>query len=100
MQRWVEFFSEHKDSIENYPSLAQLEKQLCEIKGIGPWTVNYIAMRGLSDPDAFPSADLGIIKALTVNEQKPGNKEVLQLAEKWRPWRAYACIYLWHSLAN
>ena len=100
LQRWVEFFKQHHDSIENYPSLAQLEKQLCEIKGIGPWTVNYLAMRGLSDPDAFPSADLGIIKALTINEQKPSNKEILQLAEQWRPWRAYACIYLWHSLAH
>ncbi|MDO6446638.1 AlkA N-terminal domain-containing protein [Colwellia sp. 1_MG-2023] len=100
LQRWVEFFKVHQDSIENYSSLEQLEKQLCEIKGIGPWTVNYLAMRGLSDPDAFPSADLGIIKALTVDEQKPTNKEILQLAENWRPWRAYACIYLWHSLAH
>ena len=100
LQRWVEFYKSHQQSIENYSSLAQLEKQLCEIKGIGPWTVNYLAMRGLSDPDAFPSADLGIIKALTIDEQKPSNKEILQLAEKWRPWRAYACIYLWHSLSH
>lgn len=57
-------------------------------------------MRGLSDPDAFPSADLGVIKALSNNEKKISNKEILQLAEQWRPWRAYACIYLWHSLAH
>jgi AraC family transcriptional regulator, regulatory protein of adaptative response / DNA-3-methyladenine glycosylase II len=100
LQRWVEFYHEHYESIDNYPSLEQLEKQLCEIKGIGPWTVNYLAMRGLSDPDAFPSADLGIIKALTIDGQKPNNKEILQLAEQWRPWRAYACIYLWHSLGH
>ncbi|MDG1752027.1 MAG: AlkA N-terminal domain-containing protein [Thalassotalea sp.] len=100
LQRWVEFFNDHHESIENYSSLEKLEKQLCEIKGIGPWTVNYLAMRGLSDPDAFPSADLGIIKALTIDGQKPSNKEILQLAETWRPWRAYACIYLWHSLAH
>lgn len=99
LQRWTTFFKHKSNSIENYQSLELLEKELCQIKGIGPWTVNYLAMRGLSDPDAFPSADLGIIKALTNNENKPNNKEILQLAEQWRPWRAYAAIYLWHSLA-
>ena len=56
-------------------------------------------MRGLSDPDAFPSADLGIIKALTINDEKPNNKMILAIAEQWRPWRAYATIFLWQSLA-
>jgi AraC family transcriptional regulator of adaptative response / DNA-3-methyladenine glycosylase II len=55
-------------------------------------------MRGLSDPDAFPSADLGIIKALTINDEKPKNKSILVVAEQWRPWRAYATIFLWQSL--
>ncbi len=100
LQRWITYFSENHDSIENYQSLEILEKQLCQIKGIGPWTVNYLAMRGLSDPDAFPSADLGIIKALTIDDKKPSNKEILQLGEQWRPWRSYAAIYLWHSLAH
>lgn len=100
LQRWIDYFHQNQDIIENYQSLESLEKQLCLIKGIGPWTVNYLAMRGLSDPDAFPSADLGIIKALSTEETKPSNKEILQLAEQWRPWRAYAAIYLWHSLAH
>ena len=56
-------------------------------------------MRGLSDPDAFPSADLGIIKALTLNDERPNNKAILATAQQWRPWRAYAAIYLWQSLA-
>ncbi|WP_286234925.1 DNA-3-methyladenine glycosylase 2 family protein [Thalassotalea sediminis] len=97
---WLNFFEQNKDIFETYQSLEQLEKQLCALKGIGPWTVNYIAMRGLSDPDAFPSADLGIIKALTDDQKKPTNKTILALAESWRPWRAYAAIYLWHSLAQ
>ena len=100
LQRWITYFDANEDKINNYQSLDLLEKALCEIKGIGPWTVNYLAMRGLSDPDAFPSADLGIIKALTNNGVKPKNKEILALAEQWRPWRAYAAIYLWHSLAH
>lgn len=100
LQRWIKYYRDNRESIENYQSLEILEKQLCAIKGIGPWTVNYLAMRGLSDPDAFPSADLGIIKALTNKDIKPSNKEILTIAEQWRPWRAYAAIYLWHSLAH
>lgn len=100
LQRWIEYYEVNQDAIENYTSLEALEKELCSIKGIGPWTVNYLAMRGLSDPDAFPSADLGVIKALTINDEKPNNKDIQSLAESWRPWRAYAAIYLWHSLAH
>jgi len=98
LQRWVSFYQDKNTIFEHYLSLTVLEQQLCEIKGIGPWTVNYIAMRGLSDPDAFPSADLGIIKALTEDGKVPKNNDILALAEQWRPWRAYAAIYLWHSL--
>ncbi len=68
--------------------------QLKELPGIGEWTAQYIAMRALSWPDAFPHTDLGIYKALGVN--KP--KQVLQIAEAWRPWRAYAVMHLWKSL--
>ena len=74
----------------------KLIKQLCALPGIGEWTANYIVMRGLSDPDAFPFADLGLMKAL--NCQKP--KEVKEIAEAWRPWRAYAAVLLWQSLGS
>jgi len=99
LQNWLEFYQQDEEVLHYYPSLEKLEQRLMAIKGIGPWTVNYLAMRGLSDPDAFPSADLGIIKALTVNDNKPTNKAILALSENWRPWRAYAAIYLWQSLA-
>ena len=69
-------------------------KVLCQIPGIGEWTAQYVAMRALSWPDAFPHTDLGIRKAL--GEANP--KKVLLLAEKWRPWRAYAALHLWSSL--
>lgn len=100
LQNWLKFYQRDEEMLTYYTSLHDLEQQLITIKGIGPWTVNYLAMRGLSDPDAFPSADLGIIKALTVNDEKPTNKEILALSEQWRPWRAYAAIYLWQSLAK
>jgi AraC family transcriptional regulator of adaptative response / DNA-3-methyladenine glycosylase II len=99
LQRWVDYYFATPDVFSKYKNIEALEQTLTQLKGIGPWTVNYIAMRGLSDPDAFPSADLGIIKALTINDDKPNNKTILAIAEKWRPWRAYATIFLWQSLA-
>lgn len=67
---------------------------LLALPGIGDWTVSYIAMRALRDTDAFPQGDLGLIKAMRL--QKP--KELLNVAEAWRPWRAYAALHLWNSL--
>jgi AraC family transcriptional regulator of adaptative response / DNA-3-methyladenine glycosylase II len=69
-------------------------KKLREILGIGEWTAQYIAMRALSWPDAFPHTDLGIVKAL--GEKNP--RKILELTEKWRPWRAYAALHLWAGL--
>ncbi len=69
--------------------------QLEELPGIGPWTVAYIRMRSLSDPDAFLATDLGLRQAMAKLGLPTGRKEVLALADKWRPWRAYAQQYLW-----
>jgi AraC family transcriptional regulator of adaptative response / DNA-3-methyladenine glycosylase II len=68
---------------------------LISLPGIGPWTAHYIALR-LGAPDAFPSGDLGLRRAVSL----PGTtliseKDLLRMAERWRPWRAYAAIYLW-----
>ncbi|MGI9273280.1 MAG: DNA-3-methyladenine glycosylase family protein [Endozoicomonas sp.] len=65
--------------------------------GIGPWTAHYLAMRGLSQPDAFPASDLGIIKMLSSEGRPIKPKQIEALAESWRPWRAYAAIYLWQG---
>ncbi|MDJ0835771.1 MAG: AlkA N-terminal domain-containing protein [Acidobacteriota bacterium] len=73
---------------------------LCALPGIGPWTAHYIAMRGLSEPDAFPEADLGIIKALSPPGERLSLKQLRARAEGWRPWRAYAAMLLWRSLAE
>lgn len=68
--------------------------RLLELPGIGEWTAQYIAMRALSWPDAFPHTDLGLRKAL--HENRP--KAILEIAQPWRPWRAYAAMHLWKTL--
>ncbi|HVT16780.1 MAG TPA: AlkA N-terminal domain-containing protein [Thermoanaerobaculia bacterium] len=71
------------------------------LPGIGPWTAGYVAMRALGDRDAFPLGDLGVRKALALHHpsgRRPGPRELASVAERWRPWRAYATLHLWNSL--
>jgi AraC family transcriptional regulator, regulatory protein of adaptative response / DNA-3-methyladenine glycosylase II len=68
--------------------LAELQK----IPGIGVWTAQYIAMRALREPDAFPTGDIALVRALRLTNVR----ELEQRAEMWRPWRAYAAMYLWN----
>ena len=78
-------------------SMDHFVETLVRISGIGDWTAQYIAMRALGEPDAFPAADLGIIKALQEGDERPTPRQVRRRAEAWRPWRAYAAIYLWRA---
>ncbi len=78
----------------NYAANVEQQIEALErLPGIGPWTAQYIAMRALHWPDAFPGGDLMLIRAA-----KMGKKELHARAEAWRPWRAYATHYLWQSL--
>lgn len=70
--------------------------RLTAIPGIGDWTAHYIALRALRWPDAFPHTDLALMKALGLRRPR----EMLAAAEPWRPWRAYAAMQLWQSLAQ
>jgi len=72
----------------------QIDALMC-LPGVGPWTAQYIAMRALHWPDAFPSGDLMLQRAANANQ-----KQLQKLAENWRPWRAYATHYLWQSLRD
>ena len=71
-------------------TLAALER----LPGIGPWTAQYVAMRALAWPDAFPHPDVAVLKAM----REANGRRALQRAERWRPWRAYAVLHLWKSL--
>ncbi|AOE50342.1 DNA-3-methyladenine glycosylase 2 family protein [Kangiella sediminilitoris] len=65
-------------------------QEILDIKGIGPWSYEYIKLRSGLDPDAFPEKDLGVIKAL--------EKYQMTDTSKWSPWRSYATLHLWNSL--
>jgi AraC family transcriptional regulator of adaptative response / DNA-3-methyladenine glycosylase II len=65
---------------------------LSALPGIGPWTVDYVAMRALGDPDAFPATDLVLARLL--------GADAVTRAERWRPWRAYAAMHVWTGLVE
>jgi AraC family transcriptional regulator, regulatory protein of adaptative response / DNA-3-methyladenine glycosylase II len=67
----------------------QTAARLGELPGIGPWTISYILMRAVGDPDAFPASDLGLRRALDSLGSSTAR------ADRWRPWRAYAAVHLW-----
>lgn len=69
--------------------------KLTSIRGIGPWTAQYVALRALGEPDAFPSADLVLRRAASDTDRPLSASALEQRSEAWRPWRAYAVIYLW-----
>jgi len=77
---------------------AETRRRLLALPGIGPWTAEYVAMRALGDPDAFPATDLGIRHAFARLDQPHDARAVAAIAERWRPWRAYAALHLWATL--
>jgi AraC family transcriptional regulator of adaptative response / DNA-3-methyladenine glycosylase II len=68
---------------------------LTALPGIGEWTAHYIAMRALREPDAFPAADVGLLRALDDGDGRPSPAALQARAAAWRPWRAYAAMHLW-----
>ncbi len=90
-----------KEKLSRMENLNQAEKSLTKIRGIGPWTANYVLMRCLRFTSAYPIDDVGLhnaIKHLTSSEKKPSKEELLKLSLKWANWQAYATFYLWRVL--
>jgi AraC family transcriptional regulator of adaptative response / DNA-3-methyladenine glycosylase II len=80
--------------------VARTTAALQELPGIGPWTASYIAMRALRWPDAFPAGDVALQSALGVRKHKAPATEAERLSQAWRPWRSYAVVRAWHTLAG
>ena len=73
-------------------------EQLLALPGIGPWTAEVIAMRGLGDPDAFPASDLGVLVAAKQVGLPENSRALTERSGRWRPWRSYAAQHLWTAL--
>jgi AraC family transcriptional regulator of adaptative response / DNA-3-methyladenine glycosylase II len=84
---------------QRYSSLEDAVSRFKSIKGLGDWTAQYIALRGLHDPDAFPRGDAALQRSFAQRTRQgssaPG--DLTKQAESWRPWRAYAAQHLWHA---
>ncbi|OBI00540.1 DNA-3-methyladenine glycosylase 2 family protein [Mycobacterium sp. E2733] len=75
-------------------------RQLLDVPGVGPWTAEVIAMRGLGDPDAFPATDLGLRLAAKQLGLPIDERALVGHGVRWRPWRSYATQYLWTTLEH
>ncbi|MBK9220577.1 MAG: DNA-3-methyladenine glycosylase 2 family protein [Saprospiraceae bacterium] len=98
----AQFFEEHKLNRTDWSKLSEdeISKLLIQIKGVGQWTVEMVLMFGLCREDVFSPGDYGIQMAMKKLynlelEGKELQKKMIQIAEKWRPYRSIACMYLW-----
>ncbi len=88
-----------KIQLEGIIDADAVKRGLLAIPGIGAWTVEYIAMRALREPDAFPASDLGLKRELLAMAATESEGERLNRPDVWRPWRSYAAMYLWKNYA-
>ena len=107
LQNFAAVVASHQMSIEAFADdhtrvdLGPLRKALLALPGIGPWTVEYVAMRAWRDTDAWPGTDLVVMQEITREHPellKPGHQ--LLRSEAWQPWRAYAVMYLWNEIMD
>ncbi|MEZ5231663.1 MAG: AlkA N-terminal domain-containing protein [Acidimicrobiales bacterium] len=79
---------------------AELRAQLLRLRGVGPWTADYIVLRTTTDRDVFLAGDLAVRRAAGRLGMADDQAGLARLARRWRPWRAYAVLHLWASLAD
>jgi AraC family transcriptional regulator of adaptative response / DNA-3-methyladenine glycosylase II len=83
--------------LEPVGDIEEAISRLTRLPGVGDWTAQYIAMRALGEPDAFPTSDLGLLKAASTRNKPLTPARLRDRAEAWRPWRAYAAMHLWSA---
>ncbi len=96
IREFARFVRDRQISFEGVLHSEGLLEQLRSVAGFGRWTTQYVAMRALGDPDAFPSGDLGLMRKLGLKNAR----ELEAQAEVWRPWRAYGAMYIWSGPAK
>ena len=96
LQAVAEAFLATPDLFARGASIEETVARLLAIKGIGPWTAQYIALRACGEPDAFPASDVGLLRgALDPDGQRPTPKALEARARAWSPWRSYAAQHIW-----
>ena len=76
-----------------HPNPEAAIQRLAKLPGVGPWTANYIAMRALRWPDAFPTGDIAVCN----NLGGLSAKQAEEMSQAWRPWRSYAVLHIWRN---
>ncbi|MCG8451878.1 MAG: hypothetical protein MI717_01695 [Spirochaetales bacterium] len=89
----AQFFSFHQ-------TYEEFHRKITALKGVGDWTAEYVAMRGLGMKDRFPAGDLGVLKALGEAGQRATPSQARSVAEAWRPYRTYGTLCLWREGGN
>ena len=87
-------------SFDAHASRQAVRQALLAVPGIGPWTVDYVALRGLADPDAFPIGDVALQRGAANLGIDRAPLALLTRAEAWRPWRAISTAHLWANAGN
>ncbi|MEL6381916.1 MAG: Ada metal-binding domain-containing protein [Cyanobacteria bacterium J06626_18] len=83
------------DFFDQLTTLDEAVATLCQLRGIGPWTAHYIAMRALQIPNAFPPGDIGLLRGIAALGEPLTKAQLQQRSTAWQPWRAYAAMQLW-----
>lgn len=94
----AEFVDTHEEDYWQQTDPATMQQDLLAIKGVGKWTWQMFAMFYLNLPDELPMGDLGIIKAIKELYTVESAEEIVEMSEKWRPYRTVACWFLWRYL--
>ena len=90
-----------KKKLLNHDGFEAARKELMKLYGVGQWTADYVSLRCLMDPAAFPAADVGLQNAVKQQlglSDKPSVEDIIRYSEGWQNWQAYATFYLWASL--
>lgn len=90
-----------KSYYQTFQTAESAEKAMVKLRGIGPWTANYVLMCCLRMGDAFPMADIGLLNGIKLIKQLPdklSSGTLLRLKQEWGTWSSYATFYIWHLL--
>ncbi len=98
IRRFARAVQQNPSLTQTPANLEQAIERLTAVPGVGPWTAQYIALRALGEPDAFPAGDLGLRRAAANGGGQVTESRLEELSKPWRPWRAYAAMHLWSGL--